>query len=78
MEARGISRWDAAAYARGAYELGVRYIGGCCGFEPYHIRAMAEELAEERNGMLPEASAKTDIGLEILKEKGGHYNKPDK
>ena len=35
-------------YARKAYELGVRYIGGCCGTEPYHIRAMAEELSAER------------------------------
>ena len=24
--------------------MGVRYIGGCCGFEPYHIRAIAEEV----------------------------------
>ena len=28
--------------------LGVRYIGGCCGFEPYHLRAVAEELEPER------------------------------
>ena len=27
-------------YAREAWELGVRYIGGCCGFEAYHIRAV--------------------------------------
>ena len=25
-------------WAREAYNLGIRYIGGCCGFEPYHIR----------------------------------------
>ena len=31
-------------YARRAYDMGVRYIGGCCGFEPYHIRAIAEEV----------------------------------
>ena len=31
-------------FARDAYELGIRYIGGCCGFEPYHIRAIAEEV----------------------------------
>jgi hypothetical protein len=24
--------------------MGIRYIGGCCGFEPYHIRALAEEV----------------------------------
>ena len=44
-------------YAREAYDLGVRYIGGCCGFEPYHIRAVAEELAAER-GRLPAGSDK--------------------
>ena len=46
-------------YARDAYDLGVRYIGGCCGFEPYHIRAVAEELAKER-GRLPAGSEKHD------------------
>uniref|UniRef100_A0A3P9M926 Betaine-homocysteine methyltransferase n=1 Tax=Oryzias latipes TaxID=8090 RepID=A0A3P9M926_ORYLA len=44
-------------YARDAYNAGIRYIGGCCGFEPYHIRAVAEELAPER-GFLPPASEK--------------------
>ena len=31
-------------YAREAYEMGIRFIGGCCGFEPYHIRALSEEV----------------------------------
>lgn len=44
-------------YAREAYAVGIRYIGGCCGFEPYHIRALAEELAPER-GFLPAGSEK--------------------
>ena len=44
-------------YAREAWELGVRYIGGCCGFQPYHIRACAEELAVERKKS-PEGSEK--------------------
>jgi len=48
LEPRICTRWDMHKYAREAYDLGVRYIGGCCGFEPYHIRACAEELAEER------------------------------
>ena len=54
-------------YAREAWELGVRYIGGCCGFEPYHIRAVAEELSAER-GRLPPGSDKHDMwgaGLEM-------------
>lgn len=44
-------------YAREAYNAGIRYIGGCCGFEAYHIRALAEELAPER-GFLPAGSDK--------------------
>lgn len=57
LEPRVATRWDIQKYAREAYNLGVRYIGGCCGFEPYHIRAIAEELAPER-GILPPASEK--------------------
>ena len=57
LEPRLVTRFDVHRYARAAYNLGVRYIGGCCGFEPYHIRAIAEELAEER-GKLPPASDK--------------------
>ncbi|XP_036618627.1 betaine--homocysteine S-methyltransferase 1 [Trichosurus vulpecula] len=57
LEPRVTTRWDIQKYAREAYNLGVRYIGGCCGFEPYHIRAIAEELAPER-GFLPDASEK--------------------
>merc|ERR1719199_1973174 len=33
--------------------MGVRYIGGCCGFQAYHIRAIAEELAVERGVKAP-------------------------
>ena len=50
-------------FAREAYDLGVRYIGGCCGFQAYHIRAVAEELEQER-GKLP--SGKKMRKLEIL------------
>jgi len=72
VEPRQITRWEARRWARQAFQLGVRYIGGCCGFEPYHIRAMAEELADVRGG-LPEASDKSDHDLSIhrgLEEKG--------
>ncbi|XP_057554201.1 S-methylmethionine--homocysteine S-methyltransferase BHMT2-like isoform X2 [Hippopotamus amphibius kiboko] len=57
LEPRVATRWDTQNYAREAYDLGVRYIGRCCGFEPYHIRAIAEELAPE-SGFLPPASDK--------------------
>merc|ERR1739846_65018 len=72
IEPRQITRIEAMKYAREAYDMGIRYIGGCCGFEPYHIRAMAEELRTER-GRLPAASSKSDHDLAIhrsLEEKG--------
>lgn len=67
LEPRVSTRWDMHTYARKAYELGIRYIGGCCGFEPYHIRAVCEELSEER-GKKPAGSDKHDMwgaGLEL-------------
>ena len=33
-----------AEYARRVRDLGVRYIGACCGSTPDHIRAMAKAL----------------------------------
>ncbi|CAL8406320.1 unnamed protein product [Arctogadus glacialis] len=57
LEPRVLTRWDMQKYARDAYDSGIRYIGGCCGFQPYHTRALAEELAAER-GFLPAASEK--------------------
>ena len=44
MEPRMLTRWDMHRFAREAYELGVRYIGGCCGVEPHHVREAAELL----------------------------------
>ena len=67
MEPRTLTRWDMHKYAREAYKAGIRFIGGCCGYEPYHIRAVAEELAVER-GFLPPASEKHGMwgaGLEM-------------
>lgn len=60
LEPRILTRWDVHRYAREAYELGIRYIGGCCGFEPFHIRALSEELHEER-GRQPPGHAKHEM-----------------
>jgi betaine-homocysteine S-methyltransferase len=59
LEPRICTRWDMHKYARDAYKMGIRYIGSCCGFEPYHIRAVSEELEKER-GKASEASDKHD------------------
>ena len=50
-------------------------MGGCCGFEPYHIRAIAEELAEERGGC-PEGPYKSDHDLSTMKRKAD-LGRPD-
>jgi betaine-homocysteine S-methyltransferase len=38
------TRQEIAAFGREAYELGIRYLGVCCGAGPHHIRALAEGL----------------------------------
>jgi len=75
MEPRLVTRWEAARWAREAYTIGARVLGGCCGWEPYHIRAIAEELAEERGGF-PEGSEKSDFDLKTLKKKAD-LGRPD-
>ena len=60
LEPRICTRFDMHKYARDAYNMGIRFIGGCCGYEPYHIRAVAEELSAER-GCKPKASDKHGV-----------------
>ncbi|XP_028393921.1 betaine--homocysteine S-methyltransferase 1-like [Dendronephthya gigantea] len=48
LEPRQLTRFDVQKLTRSAYDVGVRYFGGCCGFKPYHIRAISEELEKER------------------------------
>jgi betaine-homocysteine S-methyltransferase len=55
LESRVCTRFDIEKYARQAYDMGIRYIGGCCGFEAYHIRAVCQELEKERGKMCPAA-----------------------
>src|SRR4051794_36870076 len=45
------TRDELGDFAREAYELGVRYLGVCCGAGPHHIRSVAEAV-----GRTPEAS----------------------
>ena len=39
-----LTRLEMARYALKAKEIGINYIGGCCGTAPHHLRAMAEAL----------------------------------
>lgn len=38
------NRYEIAEFTRAAREIGVNYLGVCCGAGPHHIRAMAEAL----------------------------------
>src|SRR5262249_51237942 len=40
------NRFDLAAFGAEAYELGVRYLGVCCGAGPHHIRSLAEAVGK--------------------------------
>jgi betaine-homocysteine S-methyltransferase len=48
------TRYEIAEFTRRAREIGVDYLGVCCGAAPHHIRAMAEAL-----GRTPPASRYT-------------------
>ena len=39
-----LTRFEMADYAQKARDMGIGYIGACCGTGPHHIRAMAEAL----------------------------------
>jgi betaine-homocysteine S-methyltransferase len=46
------NRYELGEFAREAYEMGVAYLGVCCGAGPHHIRSVAEAL-----GRTPPASS---------------------
>jgi betaine-homocysteine S-methyltransferase len=47
LDARTCTRHEAAGFAAAALELGVQYLGLCCGAAPHHIRAMAEAMGRQ-------------------------------
>jgi betaine-homocysteine S-methyltransferase len=48
------TRYDIAAFGKAAFDLGVGYLGVCCGAAPHHIRSLAEAV-----GRTPPASRYT-------------------
>jgi betaine-homocysteine S-methyltransferase len=44
LESAALTRFEMADFARSAADLGVDYIGICCGGAPHYVRAMAEAL----------------------------------
>jgi betaine-homocysteine S-methyltransferase len=53
------TRFEMADFARRASDIGVNYIGICCGGSPHHVRAMAEALGRET----PASRYSPDIAL---------------
>jgi betaine-homocysteine S-methyltransferase len=47
LESYGCTRFEMADFAASARDLGVNYIGICCGGGPHHVRAMAEALGRD-------------------------------
>ena len=47
LDAFGCTRFEMANFALQAHELGVNYVGICCGAGPHHVRAMAEALGRD-------------------------------
>lgn len=47
LEPFQLTRFEMAEFARRARDVGVDYIGICCGGGPHHVRAMAEALGRE-------------------------------
>jgi len=45
------NRYEIAEFAREAHEIGIDYLGLCCGAGPHHVRSLAEAL-----GRTPPAS----------------------
>ncbi|MBI4306570.1 MAG: homocysteine S-methyltransferase family protein, partial [Chloroflexi bacterium] len=46
LEPTRLTRYDMAEFARRARDMGVDYIGGCCGTGAVHLREMARALAK--------------------------------
>jgi betaine-homocysteine S-methyltransferase len=64
-----LTRLEMADYARRARDLGVEYIGACCGITAAHIRAMAEAMG--RTTAASDKSPDLDIHPILGREKAG-------
>jgi betaine-homocysteine S-methyltransferase len=54
-----LTRFEMADFAVKAQDMGVNYIGICCGAGPHHVRTMAEALGRE----VPASKYSPDISL---------------
>jgi betaine-homocysteine S-methyltransferase len=47
LEPLSCNRYEIAQFGRDAYDMGVRYLGVCCGAAPHLVRSLAEALGRE-------------------------------
>jgi len=66
LEPLTCNRYETAAFAREALDLGVDYLGLCCGAAPHHIRAMAEAMGRRppASRYLPDMSKHAYLGTD--------------
>jgi betaine-homocysteine S-methyltransferase len=70
------NRYEIAEFAREAYEMGVSYLGVCCGAGAHHVRAIAEGLGRSPAGsrFSPDMSKHAFLGTnELLKDHNRAY-----
>lgn len=69
-----LTRTEMKDYALKAKEIGVNYIGACCGTDPHHIRAMAEALGR----VTPNSKYSPNLDLHPILGDKGHLRINDK
>jgi betaine-homocysteine S-methyltransferase len=67
------TRDDMGEFAKKAVEMGVNFIGGCCGTGPHHIRAMAEALGREVDASKYSPAELTDEQKQMVIQVATHY-----
>lgn len=68
---------DMAAYAEKFVRIGVKYLGGCCGTTPEHIKAIAGKCAEIDVAMLGADAAECDFDPRLVVANFRTYAAPD-
>lgn len=60
------TRYEIGEFARQAYDLGVGYLGVCCGGAPHHVRSLAEALGRRppASRYSPDMSKHTFLGTD--------------
>jgi betaine-homocysteine S-methyltransferase len=70
------NRYEIAEFGREAYDLGIRYLGVCCGAAPHYIRSLAEALGRTppASRYSPDMSKHAFLGTDsLLKEHNQAY-----